>query len=285
MKSTSPVIRYQGVSFAYATAEGRTSALALDRVSFEVGAGESLGILGPNGGGKSTLLKLTLGLLPMQHGQIDVLGRSPRQAVRERLVGYVPQRQEIEWNTPLNVAEVVSLAAMVGLSPWHRLSADQRQHIDRMLDMTGLTSLRARPIGTLSGGQLQRAMIARALAIRPRVLLLDEPTVGIDPAGQMAFAALLRTLRAELDLTLVIVSHDVRAIAAGCDRVACLSRTLHFHAAPSGLTPGVLAEVFRHDLSGIFGDLHVDAHAAAACAHPHHHPVALSVHASRKVTR
>jgi len=117
---------------------------------------------------------------------------------------------------------------------------------------------------------LQRVWIARALANRPRLLLLDEPTVGIDPAGQQQFSDLLTRLRNEMDLTIVVVSHDLRTVAAGCDRVACLARTLHFHDAPGGLTPAVLAEVFRHDVSAIFGDVHIDAHRAAECSH--HHP-------------
>jgi len=127
-----------------------------------------------------------------------------------------------------------------------------------------------RPIGRLSGGQLQRVMIARALACRPRLLLLDEPTVGIDVAGQQQFAELLTRLHERMALTVMVVSHDLRTVAAGCDRVACLSRTLHSHTDPRGLTPAVLAEVFRHDVAAIFGDVHVDAHAAAGCSDPRH---------------
>ena len=109
-----------------------------------------------------------------------------------------------------------------------------------------------------------------ALASKPKLLLLDEPTVGIDVAGQQQFADLLRHLHDDLKLTVMVVSHDIRTVAAGCDRVACLSRTLHSHTAPEGLTPAVLAEVFRHDVAAIFGEVHVDAHAAAACHDPSH---------------
>jgi ABC-type Mn2+/Zn2+ transport system ATPase subunit len=114
-------------------------------------------------------------------------------------------------------------------------------------------------------------LIARALAQKPRILLLDEPTVGIDPAGQQQFGAFLASLVRQEGLTLMVVSHDIRTIAAGCDRIACLSRTLHSHVSPEGLTPRVLAEVFRHDVAAIFGDVHVDAHAAHACTDPSHH--------------
>ena len=102
-------------------------------------------------------------------------------------------------------------------------------------------------------------------------LALDEPTVGIDIEGQARFSELLDTIHQELNLTIVIVSHDVRAIAAGCDRVACLARTLHFHDAPQGLTPQVLAEVFQHDVAGAFGDVHVEAHRAEECPGGHAH--------------
>ena len=129
-----------------------------------------------------------------------------------------------------------------------------------------------RHFGSLSGGQMQRVLMARALAGSPRLLLLDEPTVGIDAAGQQQFSEMLRRVQGELGVTVIIVSHDIRTVAAGCDRVACLSRTLHFHAAPAGLTPAVLAEVFRHDVSAIFGDVHVDAHSAGECCGHEHGP-------------
>ncbi|VAX38843.1 hypothetical protein MNBD_PLANCTO03-1234 [hydrothermal vent metagenome] len=122
----------------------------------------------------------------------------------------------------------------------------------------------------MSGGQLQRAMIARALAAQPRLLVLDEPTIGIDAAGQQQFAEMLELVQNRLGVTIVIVTHDLRTVAAGCDRVACLHRTLHAHVSPEGLTPAVLAEVFRHEVEGIFGSVHIDAHTAADCDDPTH---------------
>jgi ABC-type Mn2+/Zn2+ transport system ATPase subunit len=97
--------------------------------------------------------------------------------------------------------------------------------------------------------------------------------------GQQQFASLLQHLHDDLKLTVMVVSHDIRTVASGCDRVACLSRTLHFHAAPQGLTPAVLAEVFRHDVAAIFGDIHVDAHSASACSDPSHHHAPSAPHA------
>lgn len=269
-------VEYADVSFTYPAAERP----ALEGVSLGVREGERLGVLGPNGGGKSTLLKLTLGLLQGYRGEIRVFGHTPQEARRRHLVGYVPQRVEAEMRFPLSVEQVVTMAAAVGVSPLKPIPRETVDAVRSALRQVGVDGLRDRVVGELSGGQLQRVMIARAIAHAPRVLILDEPMVGVDVAGQQQFAELLNRLHEHLKLTTIIVSHDIRTIAAGCDRVACLSRTLHSHTAPQGLTPSVLAEVFRHDVAAIFGDVHVDAHAAAGCTHDHHHPgeaVGLSV--------
>jgi zinc transport system ATP-binding protein len=281
--SSVPAVAYEGVTFSYAPRDDGQALPALQNITLAVRQGERLGILGPNGGGKSTLLKLTLGLLQGYVGAIRIFGLSPEEARRRRLIGYVPQRIEAELAFPLSVRQVVQMSAALGCSGWFPLPRQVRSEVDRALELVGAASLAERPVGKLSGGQLQRVMIARALACRPRLLLLDEPTVGIDVAGQQRFADLLRTLHAELGLTTMVVSHDIRTIAAGSDRVACLSRTLHSHVAPEGLTPQVLAEVFSHDVAAIFGDVHVDAHLARECPageapHAEHDPCAPHSH-------
>ena len=232
---------------------------ALEGIGLQVLEHERLGILGPNGGGKSTLLKLVLGLLPLQEGRILIFGQEPRVAREAGLIGYVAQRNEAEIGFPLSVRQVVTLAASWRLRPWQSLPIASRTRIDELIDLVGLGELAERPIGALSGGQLQRTLIARALACTPKLLVLDEPTVGIDAAGQAQFAELLTTVHQQLGLTLLIVSHDLRAIAAGCDRVACLSCKLHSHTSPQGLTPAVLAELFSHDVAGLAG-VHIHAH-------------------------
>jgi zinc transport system ATP-binding protein len=263
-------VAYERVSFSYGKGEDGKERLALEDVSLTVREGERLGILGPNGGGKSTLLKLTLGLLEGHQGAIRVFDMPPAEARRKRLIGYVAQRVEAELAFPLSARQVVELGAAFSISPFRGLSQAEKSAVDDALSVVGATSYADKHVGTLSGGMLQRVLIARSLAAKPRLLMLDEPTVGIDPAGQQQFAELIVKLSREMGLTIIVVSHDLRTIAAGCDRVACLSRTLHSHVAPEGLTPGVLAEVFRHDVAAIFGDLHVDAHSAANCNDPTH---------------
>jgi zinc transport system ATP-binding protein len=266
-----PAVAYTGVSYAYPAPAGAAARPALERVTLSVHKGVRLGILGPNGGGKSTLLRLTLGLLRPQTGSIAIFGLPPGDARARRLIGYVPQRIEAEHAFPISVRQAVTMSAALGRSPWRRLPAEVHDRVQHSLALVGAQQLADHPVGKLSGGQLQRVMIARALANAPRLLLLDEPTVGIDIAGQQRFADLLASLHDSLGLTIIVVSHDIRTIAAGCDRVACLSRTLHSHVAPEGLTPQVLAEVFSHDVAAIFGDVHIDAHFAAECPDPLHH--------------
>jgi zinc transport system ATP-binding protein len=268
-------VEFESVSYTYPGAE----ASALEKVSLRVEAGERLGILGPNGGGKSTLLKLMLGLTGGYGGRIKVCGMDPEQARRARVVGYVPQRMDAELGMPLSVRDVVSLGAAWTTPPWLPVPADTRRRVEHMLELTGATAFADRPIGKLSGGQMQRAMIARALAAQAKVLALDEPMVGIDASGQRTFAELLQRVHKELGVTILLVSHDLRAIVAGSDRVACLARKLHSHVSPAGLTPQVLAELFSHDVAGMAGTLggmHVHAHGPdEACTeggHEHAHP-------------
>lgn len=264
-----PALRSRGLSYTYPGEGGRPN-VALDGVTLDVRTGERLGILGPNGGGKSTLLKLTLGLLKPTSGTVEVCGLSPERARRRGLVGYVPQRAEAGFDFPLSVRQVVEQGVSRGRSGWRRLDRSARTKIDAALELAGMSALGERPIGSLSGGQRQRVMIARAVAGEPRVLLLDEPTVGVDVEGQQRFGALLERLSAR-GLTVVVVTHDLRTVAAGCDRVACLRQTLHAHVDPQGLTPEVLAEVFAHDVEPAFGRVHVEAHRAEDCPGPHVH--------------
>jgi zinc transport system ATP-binding protein len=262
-----PAIEYDGLTFAYAPGERP----AIQDVTLRIQPGERVGVLGPNGGGKTTLLRLTLGLLRPTRGTVRVLGLAPAAARRRGLIGYVQQRCEAELAFPISARQVVALAAERGEPAWRPAGAGARRRTDEALDLVGASAYAGSPVGTLSGGQLQRVLVARALAIQPRILLLDEPTVGVDIPGQERFLELLTRLRRDLDLTIVIVSHDLRTIAGACDRVACLNRTLHSHVSPGGLTPEILAEVFEHDVSAALGAaVHVHAHPAEECPDESH---------------
>lgn len=272
--SQSPAVEIRDVGFRYPPSGiGEPSIEVLRDITMHVEPNSRLGILGPNGGGKSTLIKLILGMLEPNAGTIRVFGRSPNQARREGLIGYLPQRIGADLDWPLSVEQVIAMPLSAKLKPWQRLSDEDRSSIDRAIELLEVDALRDRRIGALSGGQLQRTMIARAISTRPKLLVLDEPTLGVDIAGQQRFASLIDTISAELGLTTIVVTHDMRALVAVADRVACLCRTLHFHDTPDGLTPAVLAQVFAHDIEPILGEVHIDAHTAADCddpAHAHH---------------
>jgi zinc transport system ATP-binding protein len=261
-------LTFDHVSFAYPNGHGN-AAPVLREISLRVERGERLGVIGPNGGGKSTLLKLAIGLLKPTSGRVETLGMRPDLARRSGRVGALPQKVSAELDFPITGRQAVELAASLTEPGWRRVSRDARRRAADALDLVGATEYADRHVGGLSGGQLQRTLIARAIARSAELLLLDEPTVGVDPEGQRRFGELLDTLRERApNLSVVIDSHDIRAVAAGCDRVACLARTLHFHDAPGGLTPQVLAEVFSHGVEGIFGDLHLHAHSAGECPLP-----------------
>lgn len=216
---TDPVIELQGVGYAY---DGPP---VLSDIDLTIPAGEFLGVVGPNAGGKSTLLKLILGLIEPTTGQIKVLGSNPTRA-RVRL-GYVPQYPVFARDFPITVEQVV-LMGRLGLGRWFGgYRAVDRRVAQRAMGETEVAHLAGRHIQHLSGGQLQRVLVARALAAEPEVLLLDEPTANIDQRMETDIFELLRGLNARM--TIVVVSHDVAFISGYVQRVACLNRTLVCH--------------------------------------------------------
>ncbi|MBK1721021.1 metal ABC transporter ATP-binding protein [Thiocystis violacea] len=216
---TEPVIQVTDVSFSYG------NALVLEHVSLVIEPGEFVGLVGPNAGGKSTLLKLVLGLLEPQVGQVRVLGRLPRQVARR--IGYVPQFPSFPRDFPISVEEVV-LMGRLGLGPlFGRYRKVDRLAAARTLAEVEASDLAQRPIGTLSGGQLQRVLLARALVGEPEILILDEPTANVDQRAESDVFDLLAALNRRL--TILLVSHDIAFISAYVTRVACLNRTLACH--------------------------------------------------------
>ena len=255
----SALIDIRDLDFAY----GREPALC--GITLPVEAGTTLGLIGPNGGGKTTLVKLLLGLLRPQRGSIEIFGLPPRKAVaRGDLIGYLPQKPKLAAKFPLDVRRLVTLglAGKTGLLRPH--AKDDLAFVDEMIDRVGLAKFAHRPVQDLSGGQLQRVLIARALAPRPRVLVLDEPTTGIDTIGQRDFVALIARLKTELGLTMIFVSHDLRAVTAVSDRVACLNVHLHYHDTPRHLPADVAMEMFGCDVAAMGAG---EPHGVACAAH------------------
>lgn len=241
-----PIIEISGVDFAY------SEQLVLKQINLTAEAGSTLGLIGPNGAGKSTLIKLLLGLLKPTRGRIRIAGLSPREAIgRGDVVGYLPQNPALHSRMPLNVRQVVQLGLVgkTGMLRWYRRT--DLDFVEELMQRIGIADQAKQPVGELSGGQLQRVLIARALAPKPKVLLLDEPTTGIDRVGQQQFVDLLIRLKEEMHLTVVFVSHDLRATSAISDRIACLNVTLHYHDVPRHVPPELIYGMFRCDLDAI----------------------------------
>ncbi|HEY8492807.1 MAG TPA: ATP-binding cassette domain-containing protein [Myxococcota bacterium] len=188
---------------------GRT---VLDRVDWDVHAGETWFVLGPNGAGKTTLLHAVLGLLPLAAGRIE---RDPEQAALER-IGFVPQRGAIRSALPTTVRELVGL----GLVGVRQAAREHRERVAEALAATGLSGLEERCVWALSGGQLQRALVARALVRRPSLLILDEPTEGLDPAGEEAFLDLVQALQRARGATVVCATHRLAVVAPRASHLA-----------------------------------------------------------------
>jgi len=215
-----PIIELKDVSFSYDIGPP-----ALEHVSLAVEEGEFLGLVGPNGGGKSTLLKLVLGLLRPDEGEVRVAGGSPHEACRT--IGYVPQYARFARDFPISVEETVLLGRLGATRFLGGYRTADREVARRVMAEAEVLDLRSRPLGTLSGGQLQRVLVARALASEPRILILDEPTANIDQRAETEIFDLFKALNRRM--TIVVVSHDIGFISRYVTRVACLNRTLLCH--------------------------------------------------------
>jgi zinc transport system ATP-binding protein len=204
----------------------------LEGINLTVEPGDFLGLIGPNGAGKTTLLRVILGLLAPTTGRVRLFGQPPAEFRQWSRLGYVPQRAILDPGLPITVREVVSSGLASALPPLARLGAAGRRRIHEALTRVGMEDLAGRRIGALSTGQQQRVLIARALVSDPELLILDEPTGGVDPEAQTAFYALLRHLHREREVTLILVSHDIAVVAKEVTRLACLNRRLIFHGRP-----------------------------------------------------
>ncbi len=227
------LIEVKDVGFAY---NGNT---VLEHVSFNIEQGDYVGIVGPNGGGKTTLLKILVGLLPAHSGSIKISGIPIERFNNKFQIGYVPQRSGQEnVSFPATVYEVVE-SGIIPKTGWlnHPTDAD-KQAVEMALKIARINELKNKLMGSLSGGQRQRVYVARALASEPKILILDEPFVGIDVAAQKDFYAFLKQLNQERNLTIVFVSHDIDMITGEVKSILCLNRGLFCLDSPELLHQG-----------------------------------------------
>lgn len=215
----------------------------LSGIHLTVRSGEFLGLIGPNGGGKTTLLKTLLGLIPSQVGQVDWIP----SGCRPPTIGYVPQRTSADQTYPLSARAVLLQGASHRGRPLDEGHRRLQDRADGLLERVGLTQQSSQPFVHLSGGQQRRLLLARALLRDPDVLLLDEPTTGVDTEGQAQFSSLLQQLVSE-GITVILVSHDLPLITTLAERIACLNRTLHWHGRAQDLDPVAIRHVYACEL-------------------------------------
>ncbi len=214
-----PAVVFEDVSFGY-----ENGTMVLDQASFQVPQGEFLVIIGPNGGGKTTLLRLILGLEKPARGKIEVLGATPDRAVTS--VGYVPQEGVRDRIFPVSVFDVV-LMGRLGIGRRKIFTEEDKKIAMDVLEHMGLAGRRNDPMRDLSQGQRQRVLIARALASRPRILLMDEPLASIDPEARGVLYEDLASFAG--NVTIILVSHDLSVIANGATAVACVCGDVYYH--------------------------------------------------------
>jgi zinc transport system ATP-binding protein len=224
----------------------------LEDVTLTVEEGQFLGIVGPNGSGKSTLLKIALGMLRPQAGTVSLFGQPLSKQRHNGLVGYVSQKSNsFQRDFPATVEEVVA-AGLLTKRLFRRKQV--KKQVAEALSQVGMQDFHSRNIGQLSGGQQQRVFIARALISKPKLLILDEPTVGIDRDSTAQFYDLLHHLHQQEKLTLVIVTHDIGVVSTLVDQVACLNKKLFFHGTRSLFVEKekeILSRAYHHDIQVI----------------------------------
>lgn len=219
-QAKSAAISVQDVSVAY-----RNGHRALSDVSFELSAGSICGLIGVNGSGKSTLFKAIMGLIKPACGGIRICGMAVDAALKRNIVAYVPQSEEVDWHFPVSVRDVAMMGRYGHMNFLRMASREDKRVVDEALERVGLSALRDRQIGELSGGQKKRVFLARALAQRGQVILLDEPFTGVDVKTEATIVDLMRDLREEGHLMLVS-THNLEAVPDFCDQVVLLNRTV-----------------------------------------------------------
>ncbi len=230
----------------YVEIEGKT---ILEDINLKIYRGEIVAVVGPNGGGKTTFLKTLLGLINPTRGRVEIFRKPPKEAVKGHLVGYLPQKVNFKRESCLSALDVV----LLGL--WYK-DLPKEEKVKRALqtmERFGVGHLAGERFSNLSGGQQQRVNLARAVVGEPKLLLLDEPTTGIDFPGQQSFYELIKALRDEKGFTVIMVTHDVGVVWRYVDKAVCINRRLHYHGEPQAvLRPEILKLVYETDVVPLF---------------------------------
>jgi manganese/iron transport system ATP-binding protein len=235
----------EGLSVRNLTVTYRNGHTALRDASFTIPTGTISALVGVNGSGKSTLFKAIMGFVPTARGAISILGGSVAEALKQSVVAYVPQSEEVDWNFPVLVEDVVMMGRYGRMNMMRIARASDHAAVDAALARVGMTEFRKRQIGELSGGQKKRVFLARALAQDGRVILLDEPFTGVDVNTEDAIIRLLRSLRDE-GRVMLVSTHNLGSVPEFCDRAILLNRTV--------LASGPTIEVFtQENLERTFG--------------------------------
>ena len=268
-----PAEEDSGIRVDNASVTYRNGHTALSDASFAIPTGSITALVGVNGAGKSTLFKAIMGFVPVARGSVSVLGRPVRRALREGLVAYVPQSEDVDWNFPVLVEDVVMMGRYGRMGPLRIARAADRAKVTEALDRVGMTPFAKRQIGELSGGQKKRVFLARALAQDGQVILLDEPFTGVDVTTEDAIVALLKELRDERRVMLV-ATHNLGSVPRFCDRAVLIDRTV--------LAAGPTEEVFTEaNLRRTFGgtlrrfSLKPDGETASHLLYDDEHPLVL----------
>ncbi|MBL0176447.1 MAG: metal ABC transporter ATP-binding protein [Ignavibacteria bacterium] len=235
-----PDVAFDHVSIAY------QDRIALEDVTFSIARGSFWGIIGPNGSGKTTLVRAIIGLVGARSGRIRTFGVDPRDLREQRtLIGYVPQSAEVDFSFPISVSDAVLMGGYGKAGRFRRLSRELRDATAAALERVQISDLAARQIGELSGGQRQRMLIARALVLHPRLLILDEPTAALDHTSSEGLYEWLHGLNETDGTTILLVSHDIGVVSKWVDSVACLNTRLVAHGRPSDiLTTSALESMY-----------------------------------------
>ena len=223
-------VELRDVSFAYPGGMP-----VLERVDLVIEEGEFVAVAGPNGGGKTTLIRIALGLERPRRGEALLFGQPAQSFTARRRLGYLAQRTTLGIDAPATVREIVSAGRLPVRGLLRRFTSEDRRAVEAAIERVGLAAVAEQPVQRLSGGQQQRAYIAKALAGRPDLLVLDEPTTGVDVEAQEAFARLLAELKSELGVTIVYVSHEFGAVESFVERIVLVRREIVFDGAPDAL--------------------------------------------------